>query len=107
MDSWRASLSNVAGVYLISDNATGKLYVGSAHGESGIWGRWAEYVENGHGNNVKLEELLDEGGAEYARNFNYAVLEVSDLLTTREEIEERESHWKEILKTRSYGLNAN
>ena len=107
LESWRVALSNVAGIYLIADNATGKLYVGSAHGESGIWGRWSEYVENGHGDNVKLKELLDEGGSEYTRNFRYAILEVSDLLTTREEIEDRETHWKEILVTRSYGLNAN
>ena len=35
--SWRAALSGVAGVYLISDTKTGKLYVGSASGEGGIW----------------------------------------------------------------------
>ena len=33
LESWRAALSNVAGVYLISDTATGKSYVGSAYGE--------------------------------------------------------------------------
>ena len=33
--SWRSALSNVAGVYLISDTATGQLYVGSASGAGG------------------------------------------------------------------------
>ena len=39
--------------------------------------------------------------------FRYSVLEIADVLTSREEILERESHWKDILMTRSYGLNAN
>ena len=30
--SWKGALSNVAGVYVIADRATGKLYVGSATG---------------------------------------------------------------------------
>ena len=40
VESWRAALSAVAGVYLITDTRTGKLYVGSATGEGGIWARW-------------------------------------------------------------------
>ena len=37
-------------VYLISDTKTGKLYVGSAYGENGIWGvglitSWLTYTE--------------------------------------------------------------
>jgi hypothetical protein len=39
-ESWRTALSSVAGVYLISDTRTGKLYVGSATGEGGIWQRF-------------------------------------------------------------------
>ena len=45
LDSWRTALSNVAGVYLISDTTSGKLYVGSAYGEEGIWQRWSDYAE--------------------------------------------------------------
>ena len=41
--SWKGALSNVAGVYVIADRATGKLYVGSATGDEGIWGRWRTY----------------------------------------------------------------
>ncbi len=36
---WKRMLSATKGIYLISDTKTGKLYVGSAYGESGIWGR--------------------------------------------------------------------
>jgi len=36
---WKKVLSATKGIYLISDTKTGKLYVGSAYGEEGIWGR--------------------------------------------------------------------
>ena len=56
---WRQVLSAVKGVYLITDTSTGRLYVGSAYGEEGIWGRWSEYVSTGgHGGNVSLQELI-------------------------------------------------
>ena len=32
VESWKAALGSVAGVYLIADRRTGKLYVGSATG---------------------------------------------------------------------------
>ena len=44
IESWKGALSNVSGVYLITDTKTGKLYVGSATGEGGIWQRWSEYA---------------------------------------------------------------
>lgn len=36
---WKKVLSITKGVYLITDSKTGKLYVGSAYGDAGIWGR--------------------------------------------------------------------
>ncbi len=36
---WKTALENVKGVYLITDKANGKMYVGSAYGDSGIWSR--------------------------------------------------------------------
>lgn len=44
---WKAILSAIKGVYLITDTNTGMLYIGSAYGEEGIWGRWSEYVLTG------------------------------------------------------------
>lgn len=38
LDYYKA-LSSVKGIYMIIDGNTGKLYVGSAYGEEGIWGR--------------------------------------------------------------------
>ena len=105
--SWRSALSNVKGVYLIVDTATGKQYVGSAYGEECIWQRWTEYAKNGHGGNVELKELLKKHGENYKYNFKYAILEVCNMNLGSEHIIARETHWKEVLLTREYGLNKN
>lgn len=107
IESWRAALSNVAGVYVISDAASGKLYVGSATGEGGIWQRWNQYAATGHGGNKELRELLRETGAISAENFRFAVLEIADIHSSEKELLRRESHWKEVLLTREHGYNAN
>jgi len=107
LESWRTALSNVAGVYLISDTASGKLYVGSACGEGGIWQRWSDYAANGHGGNRELQRLLGNGHLERARAFRYSILEITDIHELQEAVLARESHWKEVLMTREHGLNAN
>jgi hypothetical protein len=50
---WKIPLSAVAGIYLILAQGSGDLYVGSAYGESGIWGRWRNYALR------ETEEMLD------------------------------------------------
>ena len=107
LDSWRTALSSVTGVYLISDTTSGKLYVGSAYGEEGIWQRWSDYAESGHGGNVELQKLLEDEGSDYAKNFRFSILEISDLHASRDDILKRESHWKDVLMSRTYGLNDN
>lgn len=104
--SWRTALSNVAGVYLISDPVDGKLYVGSATGEGGIWTRWSQYVD-GHGKNIELLKLIGSQGKARARAFRFSILEIADVHASREEIVERESHWKHVLLSRTHGYNAN
>ncbi len=103
IESWKGALSNIKGVYLITDTSIGKLYVGSATGEDGIWQRWETYVTNGHGENEKLIQLLKED-PEHQYHFQYSILEISD---SKEYMEEREIHWKKIFKSIRYGLNAN
>lgn len=105
--SWKDALSNVKGVYLIVDNKSGKMYVGSAYGEDCIWSRWKTYATNGHGGNKKLKELLTKYGEDYKNNFSYSVLEVSNLNLGNDYIILRESHWKDVLMTRKFGLNEN
>jgi len=107
-ESWYTALSNVAGIYLISDTESGKLYVGSASGEGGIWQRWESYAANGHGGNIELRNLLSSvSGVERSKHFRYSILEIADTHASREEILRRESHWKDVLLYRSHGLNAN
>lgn len=107
LESWRIVLSSVAGIYLISDTETGKLYIGSASGEGGIWHRWASYAANGHGGNSELYELIIHGSIDRAKQFRFSILEIADTHASREDIFRRESHWKNILMSRTYGLNAN
>lgn len=107
LESWRAALSSVAGVYLISDSTSGELYVGSASGEGGIWQRWCQYAATGHGGNVELRQLLQDDSSERAAALRFSILEIADVHASLEEILERESHWKNVLLTRTHGLNAN
>lgn len=105
--SWKTALSNVAGVYLITDTSTGKLYVGSAYGGDGIWQRWTEYATKGHGGNKELRVLLKQQGPEHSQFFQFSILEVCDINSGDEQIISREAHWKNVLMTREFGLNAN
>ncbi|XXY54757.1 hypothetical protein WME91_26855 [Sorangium sp. So ce269] len=43
--SWRDKLLAVGGIYLLTDRARGRLYVGQAGGETGFWGRWRAYAD--------------------------------------------------------------
>ena len=105
---WKSALESVKGVYLISDTSTGKRYVGKASGGQGIWSRWGEYVNSGHGWNKELRELVGDK-LDYAReNFKFTLLEYRPAPTPDETIDKRESYWKEVLLTRGkYGLNQN
>ena len=103
---WKASLSAVAGVYMVLAATTGHQYVGSAFGTDGIWGRWSQYAANGHGGNAKLKELLGSDAA-YPTAFRYSVLQVLPKPTTRREVIRWESQYKLKLGSRATGLNLN
>ncbi|HEX8362591.1 MAG TPA: GIY-YIG nuclease family protein [Longimicrobium sp.] len=107
LESWRTALSNVAGVYLITDTLSGKLYVGSATGGGGIWQRWTEYAASGHGGNLELSRLVRDEGNERVFSFRFSILETADIHASKEEVLRRESHWKNVLLTREHGLNSN
>lgn len=107
LPQWLAALKNMAGVYIITDTTNGKQYIGSAHGSEGIWSRWSNYAKDGHGGNVELKAILNDEALHHAQHFQYAILEICDPLTSREEILLRESHWKSVLKTREFGYNRN
>jgi hypothetical protein len=107
---WSTALSSIKGVYLITDDTSGRRYVGSAYGTDGIWSRWTTYVRLGHGGNAGMMELLNGRGLEYCRKgFRFALLESLDVRTPDHEVIARENHWKDILDTRhvEHGLNRN
>lgn len=105
---WKAALENVKGVYLIVDKSNGKMYIGSAYGDSGIWSRWACYIGTGHGQNDELTTLIHANGMAYAReNFQFSILEFRSMRTDDQAIIEREQYWKRALQTNAFGYNKN
>ncbi|MDO6544683.1 GIY-YIG nuclease family protein [Photobacterium sanguinicancri] len=105
--SWKSALSSVSGVYLISDSKSGKLYVGSAYGDNGLWARWADYASNYHGNNKALKQLYSEFGEDAFNEFTYSILETCDLDTDKDVVIAIENLWKEKLLSREFGYNEN
>lgn len=102
---WKNMLSATKGIYLINDTKTGRLYVGSAYGDDGIWGRWTSYVKtNGHGNNKTLKEFIALD-SNYACNFCFSILMLLPKTVTSKQAIEKEELFKKKLGTRSFGLN--
>lgn len=110
---WRTALKEVQGVYLITDSTNGKQYVGKADGAERILGRWTSYARDGHGGNVALRELAYDSAAgetaktDHARHFVFSLLRVFGPSTPSTEVESAESHYKDALMTRKFGLNRN
>ena len=102
--TWKTSLENQKGVYLITDTSNGKQYVGSAYGEKMMWGRWHDYIRNGHGGNTSLRKLSFD---HIKNHFTYSILDIYKSSTNDQIIIDRESWWKEVLKSREFGYNNN
>lgn len=107
IQSWRGALTKIKGVYLLTDTASGKLYIGSATGNYGIWDRWSSYLNNGHGGNKELKVLLHDNGDDYKNYFQFSILEIADFHVSDEYIIERENYWKDVLQSRKFGYNSN
>lgn len=105
---WREKLKNVKGVYCIADRKNGMLYVGSASGNEGIWGRWKDYVEtNGHGDNELLIEAIKKDSNYALKHFQWFILETFPLTVPTDYVLKREKIFKEKLCTISFGYNMN
>ena len=115
---WYEHLTAVYGVYLITDIKTGKMYVGSAYGNNGVYGRWSVYLSDGYdkteleGNhypNKKLREVVNKNGIRYIqKNFRYTLLEIfSKNELGKQKALNREIYWKDVLQTRMFGYNIN
>ena len=109
LPGWIAALQNQKAVYLITDTKTGKLYVGSATAQYGmLLQRWSNYVNNGHGGNEGLKEIVNDLGFDYVKeHFQYSILENYNARMDDDYILKRERWWKDTLKSREFGLNKN
>lgn len=104
--TWQRELSAISAVYLITDEQTGRQYVGSAYGSGGLCQRWSEYVGTGHGGNVELIQVVNKApGRE--NEFRFTLLEALPDSTALAAVIARESHWKVALGSRTHGLNRN
>ncbi len=107
--SYHNALERQKAVYLQTDKATGKLYVGSATSNNGmLLARWSSYVKNGHGGNIGLQDLIKDKGFDYIKtNFQYTILENFNEKVDDKYVLERENYWKEVFKSRNFGYNKN
>ncbi len=109
VDNWRELLSNINGVYVITDTSNGKLYVGSTYGKEGVWQRWSCYVyTNGHGGDEELIPLIKEDPNYAIKNFQFTLIET--FLNTNDQdkhIQERERYWKDVFDSCKHGYNGN
>ncbi|ONG42001.1 hypothetical protein BKE30_01675 [Alkanindiges hydrocarboniclasticus] len=103
---WHQMLS-VNGIYLISNNRTGQLYVGSAYGkkgDKGILGRWSEYARTGHGGNKRLVSLL-KANPKAIDDMQYSILTTVASNKTDTEIINLENFYKKKLGRSAVTLN--
>lgn len=101
------ALSCVKGIYMIIDGNTGRLYIGSAYGADGIWGRWSSYASTYHGGNAELKDLYNQNGESYFLKFKYIILHVLPMKIADKEVIELESKYKNRFLTREFGWNQN
>jgi hypothetical protein len=109
---WKAALSSVAAIYLLTDYTNNKLYVGSAYktkydGNGSLWNRWETYNNSYHGGNKRLKKLFKEQSEEGFANFQYSILETFVLYISLSQITSRESEWKKRLRSIETGYNDN
>ena len=102
---WRSALQAVAGVYLVLAEKKGQLYVGSACGASGVWGRWEQYAKIGDGGNKLLEDLIARD-SDYPERFRFSLLQILPKTMAPAEVIKREGLYKRKLGTRATGLNS-
>ena len=102
---WRARLEAVGGIYLILAESTGEQYVGSASGNGGIWQRWQNYAQSGHGGNAKLRKLIAADPVS-PNNFRFSILQITPKTISRDALLKREARFMAKLGSRAHGLNS-
>jgi hypothetical protein len=104
--SWVKVLKSTRGVYLITDTISGQLYVGSATGEDGLWGRWRGYARSKHGGNKRIRLGIEVGELD-AVNFQIGVLETLNNRASAKDGLTAEKRWKAMLGKKATTLNGN
>ncbi len=107
INDWKTRLDCCNCIYLIQDKKNGKQYVGSTYGKEGIWGRWKEYAETGHGNDVQLMQKLKEDPLYAEKYFQWTILEILPLQISDAVAIDRELLWKRKFCTHDFGYNTN
>ena len=97
---WKAALEANAGIYRVVDMSTGAIYIGSAYGGEGIWGRWANYAKNGHGGNKQLKPLDPT-------NFQWSIVRTVSRSMSERDVIKIEGVEKLKHGSRVHGLNDN
>lgn len=97
---WKAALQANAGIYRIVDMSNGEIYIGSAYGNDGLWGRWCNYAKSGHGGN-KLLKNRDPS------NFNWSIVRTLSRSMSQHDVIKIESMEKIKHGSRVHGLNHN
>jgi len=104
---WYQKLSAVAGIYLITDQFTGKHYIGSAYGKEGIAGRWKTYVDKSMKENKDLIGLSNKNNESYKYKFTFTILRTLSKALSKNEVIEKENSYKRRLGSKEFGLNNN
>lgn len=105
-ESWHNALESVYAIYMIIDQISGKMYIGSAYGEGGLLQRWKNYIQTYHGGNIRMIDLLETHPNRY-ESFQFTILQIIPKTCTIEEVIALESLYKDKFKTRIFGLNDN
>ena len=103
-------LQAVGGAIVALDRGLGHMSKKDAGADLGIWQRWSAYANpmDPTGGNKEFKAIVAEHGTGYImENFTYSILEVCDTKMTTAEVCERESHWKDVLCSRKFGMNWN
>lgn len=97
---WVTAMKFTAAIYRIVDLGSGKTYIGSAYGREGLWQRWTEYANSGHGGNKELT------GLDY-NNFQWSIVRTLSGVMSKRDVILIEQLEKEKHGSKAIGLNGN
>ena len=102
---WRDRLAAVGGIYLLTDHANHRLYVGKTDARQGFWDRWRAYADQRTGN-----LLVDPAFAQGELRPEHTTMSILQVIprgsASEERIETLEHRWMRRLQTREVGYNA-